>query len=58
MLSFVKSRMWQKFWKAEYFTIDEIKKICKNRDKYDSQFTGIFFEEYFWKILENLENKN
>lgn len=43
---------------VKYFSIDEIREICQNKDKYDLQFTGIFFEKYFWEILENLENRN
>ena len=43
---------------VRYVTIDEMKEICQNKEKYVSQFTNIFFEEYFWKILEKLENKN
>lgn len=43
---------------VKYFSIDEMKEICQNKDKYVAQFTGIFFEEYFWKIVDGLENKN
>ncbi len=42
---------------VRYFTIDEMKEICKNKDKYETQFTKIFFQEYFYKILEELQNK-
>lgn len=43
---------------VKYFSLDEIREICQNKDKYKAQFTGVFFEEYFWKIVDNLENKN
>ncbi len=43
---------------VKYFSIDEMREICQNKDKYAAQFTGIFFEEYFWKIVDSLENKN
>ena len=33
---------------VRYFTLDEVKEICQNKEKYNSQFTGVFFEEYFW----------
>lgn len=40
---------------VKYFTMEQIKEICHNKEKYVSQFTNVFFEEYFWKILEDLE---
>lgn len=40
---------------VKYFTIDELKNICQNREKYEKNFTKIFFDDYFLEILENLE---
>lgn len=42
---------------VRYFTIDEIKKICENKQKYEKKFTNIFFDSYFLEILEEIENK-
>lgn len=42
---------------VRYFTIEELKDICQNKEKYEKDFTKIFFDSYFLEILEDLENK-
>ena len=39
----------------KYFSIDEIKNICQNKEKYEKEFIPTFFDDYFLEILEELE---
>lgn len=39
----------------KYFSIDEIKNICQNKEKYEKEFIPTFFDDYFLEILEKLE---
>ncbi len=41
---------------VKYFTIDELKNIYANKEKYEKDFTNIFFEEFFLHILNKLES--
>lgn len=40
---------------VKYFSIDEIKQICHNKEKYKNQFMKSFFDEWFLEILEELK---
>lgn len=42
---------------VKYFSIDKLKTICQNKEKYQNDFTKIFFDSYFLKILEDLEKR-
>lgn len=42
---------------VKYFSIDEVKNIGQNKEKYENAFTKRFFEESFWRILEDLEKR-
>lgn len=40
---------------VKYFTIDELKNICQNKEKYEKEFMKSFFDEWFLEVLEDLE---
>lgn len=42
---------------VKYFSLDEMKNICQNKQKYEKEFVPTFFDDYFLKILEDLEKR-